>query len=336
MRAMVLEKPKRAEEQPLLPRELPTPVPGAGEVRVRVRACGLCRTDLHIVEGELPLRKSPLVPGHQIVGVVDALGACVRGLREGDRVGIPWLYSTCGECGYCRKNLENLCERARFTGYDVDGGYAEWTIVSESFAYALPEGFSDLQAAPLLCAGIVGYRSFRMSNVQRGERVGLYGFGASAHIILQVARHAGCEVYVFTRTEAHRQLARELGAAWVGRAEDTPPAKLDAAIIFAPAGSLVLDALRVLRKGGTVALADITMTPIPQIDYDSLLYHERVLRSVANSTREDARDFLRLAAEIPVRTEVETFDLEDANQALQAMKHSQIRGAGVLRISSNT
>jgi propanol-preferring alcohol dehydrogenase len=333
MRAMVLEKQAPAEENPLRLRELAIPVPGAGEMRVRVRACGLCRTDLHTVEGELPLPRSPLVPGHQIVGIVEAVGAGVRRFREGDRVGIPWLYSTCGECAYCRKGLENLCERARFTGYHVDGGYAEATVVSESFAYLLPESFSDLEVAPLLCAGIVGYRSFRLSNVRPGERLGLYGFGASAHIILQVARHLGCEVCVFTRTEGHRQLARELGAAWVGGAEMTPPSPLDAAIIFAPAGSLVLDALRVLRKGGTVALADITMTPIPQIDYDSLLYHERILRSVANSTREDGRDFLRLAAEIPIRTEIEAFPLEEANRALQALKHSEIHGAGVLKIS---
>ena len=335
MRALVLDLPKPAEENPLSPREVATPSPGAGEIRVRVHACGICRTDLHIVEGELPLRKRPLIPGHQIAGAVDAVGAGVRQFHEGDRVGVPWLYSTCGECVYCQKGLENLCDRARFTGYDVDGGYAEAMIVAESFAYLLPTGFSDLQAAPLLCAGIVGYRSFRLSNAQPGERVGLYGFGASAHLILQVAHHLGCEVYVFTRTEAHQQLAREMGAAWVGRAADTPPAKLDAAIIFAPVGSLVLDALRVLRKGGTVALADITMSPIPQIDYDSLLYHERIIRSVANSTRQDARDFLCLAAEIPIRTEVETFDLAEANQALQADKHSKIRGAGVLTISDS-
>jgi propanol-preferring alcohol dehydrogenase len=332
MRAMLLEKPGPAAENPLRLVELPTPTPGAGEIRVRVRACGLCRTDLHTVEGDLPLPKLPLVPGHQIVGVVDGVGAGVRQFREGDRVGVAWVYSTCGECVYCRKGLENLCENACFTGYHVDGGYAEATVVSESFAYPLPAGFSDLQAAPLLCAGIVGYRSFRLSNAHPGDRVGLYGFGASAHIILQVARHVGCEVYVFTRTEGHRQLARELGAAWVGGAEMTPPAPLDAAIIFAPAGSLVLDALRVLRKGGTVALADITMTPIPQIDYDSLLYHERILRSVANSTREDGRDFLRVAAEIPVQTQIKTFPLEEANRALQALKNSKIHGAGVLKI----
>jgi propanol-preferring alcohol dehydrogenase len=332
MRAMVLEKPKPAEENPLRLIELPTPAPGAGEIRVRVRACGLCRTDLHTVEGELRQKKSPLVPGHQVVGVVDAVGAGVHQLREGDRVGVAWLYSTCGECLFCRKDLENLCERARFTGWDADGGYAEAMIISESFAYVLPAGFSDLQAAPLLCAGIVGYRSFRLSNAQPGDRVGLYGFGASAHIILQVARHLGAEVYVFTRSEKHQQLAREMGAAWVGRAEETPPAPVDSVIVFAPAGSLVLEALRVVRRGGTVALADITMSPIPQIDYDSLLYHEKIVRSVANSTRQDARDFLRLAAEIPIRTEIETFPLEQANQALQALKHSQIRGAGVLKI----
>jgi propanol-preferring alcohol dehydrogenase len=333
MRAMVLDKQAPVEEGPLQLRDVPLPTPGREEVRVRVHACGICRTDLHTVEGDVPLRRSPLIPGHQIVGVVDALGAGVRTLHEGERVGVAWVYSTCGECAYCKKGLENLCDRARFTGWDADGGYAEAMIVPESFAYPLPGGFSDLQAAPLLCAGIVGFRSFRLSGVRPGERVGLYGFGASAHLILQVAQHLGCEVYVFTRTEGHQQLARAMGAAWVGRAEATPPAPLDAAVIFAPIGSLVLEALRVLRKGGTVSLADLTMSPIPQIDYDKLLYHERVIRSVANATREDAREFLRLAAEIPIRSEVESFRLEDANLALQALKQSKIRGAGVLTIS---
>jgi propanol-preferring alcohol dehydrogenase len=333
MRAMMLEKQAAAESNPLRLLDVPVPVPGEGELRVRVRACGLCRTDLHITEGDLKLRKSPVVPGHQIVGVVDAVGAGVKQTREGDRVGAAWVYWTCGECAYCRKGLENLCERGRFTGWDADGGYAEAMIVPEAFAYPLPANFSDLEVAPLLCAGIVGYRSYRLSGAQRGDRVGLYGFGASAHIILQVARHAGCEVYVFTRNHGHRQLARRMGAAWVGGAEETPPEKLDAAIIFAPVGSLVLDALRVLRKGGTVSLADITMTPIPAIDYDRLLYHERIIRSVANATREDAREFLKLAAEIPVRTEIETFPLEHANDALRALKKSAIRGAGVLKIS---
>lgn len=331
MRAMVLEQPRAAEEDPLHLRELATPEPGEGEIRVRVRACGVCHTDLHTVEGDLPLPRLPLVPGHQIVGVVDAVGSGVHSFHEGDRVGIPWLHSTCGQCTYCRKGLENLCESARFTGYHVHGGYAEATVVSEPFAYFLPREFSDLQAAPLLCAGIIGYRSLRLSNVQDGERLGLFGFGASAHIVIQLARFMGCEVYVFTRTESHRELARRLGAAWVGGSQDQPPGPLDAAIIFAPAGSLAPEALRVLRKGGTVALAGITMSPLPQLDYD-LLYHERVLRSVANSTREDARNFLRLAGEIPVQVEVEAFRLDQANQALHALKHSKIHGAGVLTI----
>ena len=333
MRAMLLEKQAAAEESPLRLVDLPWPAPGAGEVRVRVRACALCRTDLHIAEGDLKLRKSPVVPGHQIVGVVDSVGTGVRELHEGDRVGVAWVHSTCGDCAYCRKGLENLCDHGRFTGWDADGGYAEAMVVPELFAYPLPSHIGDMEVAPLLCAGIVGYRSFRLSNAQPGDRVGLYGFGASAHIVLQVALHYGCEVYVFTRSEGHQQLARKMGAAWVGRAEESPPEKLDAAVIFAPVGSLVLEALRVLRKGGTVALADITMTPIPAIDYDRLLYHERIIRSVANATREDARAFLELAARIPVRTEIETFPLDQANAALRALKRSEIRGAGVLSMS---
>ena len=329
---MVLEKPKKAEENPLFLRDLALPAPGPGEIRIRIAACGVCHTDLHIVEGDLRLPKLPVVPGHQIAGVVDAAGPGARHFREGDRVGVPWLYSTCGECRYCRRGLENLCERARFTGFHADGGYAEAMIVHEDFAYPLPENFSHLQAAPLLCAGVIGYRSLRLSGVASGDRLGLFGFGGSAHIVLQLARHRGCEIYVFTRSEEHRALARELGAAWAGSAEDDPPEQLDGAIIFAPAGKLVPPALRATRKGGTVALAGITMSPIPEMDYDSLLYHERVLRSVANSTREDARELLREAAEIPVRTEVQVFKLEEANQALQALKHSRIRGAAVLAI----
>jgi len=330
---MLLEKAKAAEENPLRLAELPAPTPGAGEIRVRVSVCGVCRTDLHIVEGELPLPKLPVVLGHQIVGVVDAAGPGVTHFNVGDRVGVPWVYSTCGECSYCRKGAENLCERGQFTGYHVDGGYAEAMVVREPFAYQLPADFSDLDAAPLLCAGIVGYRALKLSQVKPGERLAMYGFGASAHVVMQVARHWGCEVFVFTRAEAHRQMARELGAAWVGGVEERPPAQLDAAVIFAPAGHLVLDALRVLRKGGTVAIADITMSPIPEINYDQLLYHERIVRSVANSTREDARELLRLAAEIPLRTEVQEFPLAEANQALQALKHSRVRGAAVLRIA---
>lgn len=333
MRAMLLEQSKPAEANPLRLAEIATPDPGEGEVRVRVRACGVCHTDLHTVEGDLPLPKLPLVLGHQIVGFVDALGSGVRTLHEGDRVGIPWLHWTCGECFYCRRGMENLCDNARFTGYHADGGYAEATIVSEPFAFPLPKTFSDVEAAPLLCAGIIGYRTLRLADVRPGGRLGIYGFGASAHIVLQIARHWKCEVYVFTRGEPHRKLALQLGAAWAGGAQDSAPELLDSAIIFAPAGSLALDALRATRKGGMVALAGVTMSPIPEIDYNKFLYHERILRSVANSTRKDARELLDLAAEIPVRTEVEVIELGEANQVLLALKRSMIRGAAVLKVS---
>jgi propanol-preferring alcohol dehydrogenase len=285
------------------------------------------------VEGELPLPRLPLIPGHQIVGIVDAVSEGVRALKEGDRVGIPWLYSTDRQCDYCRRGLENLCDHAQFTGYHVDGGYADFTIVHEDFAYPIPNIFSDQNAAPLLCAGIIGYRSYRLTGIRPGERLGLYGFGASAHLVLQLARHQGCEVYVSTRTESHRDLATTLGAAWVGSAEEKPPHSLDASIIFAPAGSLVPHALRALRKAGTLALAGITMSPIPQMDY-SLLYHERVLRTVANSTRQDCREFLDLAAAVPLQTEVQVFELDQANHALQALKKSEIRAAAVLQIAN--
>jgi propanol-preferring alcohol dehydrogenase len=328
---MVLEKRAPADSGPLALRDVPLPSPGPGEIRLRVRACGVCHTDLHEAEGDLPLPKLPIILGHQVVGVVDALGPGTSDFREGDRVGVPWLYSTCGQCEYCLRGMENLCERARFTGLHADGGYAEAMIVPENFAVRLPKNYTDLEAAPLLCGGIVGYRAFRLSGARAGERLGLYGYGASAHIVLQVARYSGCEVYVFTRAEAHRQAGKEFLAEWAGGAEDAPPRPLDAAIIFAPAGRLALDALRATRKGGVVALAGVTMSPIPQMDYN-LLYHERVLRSVANATRQDARDFLSLAAEIPVRTEIETFQLEDANRALQAVRHSRLRAAAVLKI----
>ncbi len=331
MRAMLLEKPRPAEENPLRLAELPIPEPAPGEIRVRVRACGVCHTDLHVVEGDLPLPKIPIVPGHQIVGTVDALGGGVSDFHQGDRVGVPWLYSTCGVCAYCRKGLENLCEQARFTGFHADGGYAEAMVVPSAFAYSLPGSFSDLEAAPLLCAGVIGYRALKLSNLQPGERLGLYGFGASAHIVIQIARHWRCEVCVFTRAESHRRLARHLGAEWTGEAGDAPPAPLDAAIIFAPAGKLVPDALGALRKGGTLALAGITMSSIPEMEYQ-LLYQERILRSVANSTREDVRELLSLAAEIPVRAEIETFQIPEANHALQNLKASKIHGAGVLVI----
>ena len=332
MRAMVLTEPKPVAEKPLSLRDLPVPDPAAGQVRIRVNCCALCHTDLHTVEGELPKHKRPVVPGHQVVGIVDAIGSGVKDHREGDRVGLPWLHWTDQTCEYCLRGTENLCEHALFTGYDVDGGYAEYVVAPADYVYPIPKAFDDVHAAPLLCAGIIGYRSYRLSGIQKGQRLGLYGFGASAHIVLQFAKHLGNEVYVFTRGEAHRALALKLGAAWAGGSEDKAPELIDAAIIFAPLGSLVLDALRALRKGGTVALAGIVMSPIPPMDYN-LIYHERVVRSVANSTRQDARELLELAAEVPVRTEVQTFALEQANEALLALKQSRIDGAGVLQIA---
>jgi propanol-preferring alcohol dehydrogenase len=330
MKAMLLRETKPAEERPLELVDLPLPQPGPGEVRLRVRACGVCRTDLHTVEGDLNLPRLPLVPGHQIVGVVEARGDGATRYHPGQRVGVPWLYKTCGQCEFCRQGLENLCADAQFTGLHADGGYAEAMVVPEGFAYPIPDAFSDVAAAPLLCAGIIGYRALKLSRIRPGQRLGMYGFGGSAHVTIQVARHWGCEVYVFTRSKGHQELARELGAAWVGRAEDTPPAKVHGAVIFAPAGKLVLDALRVLKRGGTVELAGVTMMPIPEIDYDELLYWERGVRSVANFTRQDARELLQVAAEIPIQTTVQTFRLEEANEALLALKRSEIDGTAVL------
>ena len=331
MKAMILREPKPAKENPLSMADLPLPEPAPGQVRLRVHACGVCHTDLHLVEGEIALPKLPVVPGHQIVGRVDALGEGISHLSWGDRVGVPWLYSTCGGCDYCRRGLENLCDRARFTGQHADGGFAEYMVVPADFAYPIPEGFPDEQAAPLLCAGIIGYRSLRLSEIQPGGRLGLYGFGASAHVTIQIARHWDCEVYVFTRSAEHQCHAQDLGAVWVGQAQDTPPALLDSAITFAPAGWLVPEALRVLRKGGTLAINAIHMSPIPEIPY-RLIYGERTVRSVANSTRQDAEDLLRLAAEIPVHTDVELYSLNEANAVLQRLKRAEIQGAAVLRI----
>ena len=332
MKAMVLKEAQPVEESPLEMMEVPAPTPGPEEIRIRIRACGVCHTDLHEVEGDLPLPKLPLIPGHEIAGVVEGVGSEVVRFRVGDRVGVPWLYSTCGKCDFCRRGLENLCENARFTGYHVDGGYAQYVVVPEAFAYRLPQGFSDVEATPLLCGGVIGYRALKLSEVRPGERLGLYGFGSSAHMVIQIARHWGCEVYVFTRSEEHRQHALELGAAWVGGAKDTPPHKLDSSIIFAPAGWIVPEALRVLRKGGTLALAGIHMTPIPEMDYDTLLYHERTVRSVANSTRQDVVELLRLAETMRIRTDVQVFPLEEANHVLQLLKRAEIRGTAVLKI----
>jgi propanol-preferring alcohol dehydrogenase len=323
MKAQLLRRPRPVEQSPLELTDLPVPSPGDDELLLRVRACGVCHTDLHTVEGEIT-GKLPIVPGHQIVGVVERVGANVRNFRIGDRVGVPWLHHTCGECEFCRSDRENLCERAQFTGFHVDGGYAEYAVTPSAFAVEIPNSFDDAHAAPLLCAGIIGYRALRLSNVRPQQVLGLYGFGASAHIAIQIAMRWGCEVCVATRGAEHQRLAKELGATWVGRAEDVPDATLHSAVMFAPAGGLVPEALRAVRKGGTVALAGIYMTQIPELNY------ERILRSVANATRDDARQLMQLAGQIPLRTEVQTFPLADANRALAALKHGEIHAAGVL------
>jgi propanol-preferring alcohol dehydrogenase len=329
---MVLERSGDISQSPLTLRDVPAQDPGPGQVRIRVQVCGVCRTDLHIVEGELPPAKCPVVPGHEVVGTVDRIGSGVKTIKEGDRVGIAWLQETCGVCKFCSSGRENLCLQAAFTGYHRDGGYAEYALVPETFAYPIPRIFTDDEAAPLLCAGIIGYRALRMSSVKPGQRLGMYGFGASAHITIQVARHWGCPVYVCSLREEHRALARELGAVWVGGAAESPPEKLDGAIIFAPAGELVPAALRALDRGGTLALAGIHMSAIPTIDYDSDLFGERTMRSVTANTKQDGMALLQEAAAIPIRPRTQRFQLQDANQALQQLKAGAIAGAGVLAI----
>jgi propanol-preferring alcohol dehydrogenase len=331
MKACVLAAPGPIESAPLQLADLAPPVPRGNQVLVRVHACGVCRTDLHVVEGELPPRKSPLIPGHQVVGVVAENGPDAARFPVGARVGIPWLHRTCGVCPFCRSGRENLCETAEFTGWTVDGGYAEYLVAPQDFVYVLPERLTDLHAAPLLCAGIIGFRTLRLSGAPPGGSLVIFGFGAAAHVAIQVARHWDIQVYAVSRDVRHRQLALDLGAVWAGGPQDQPPQPVDAALIFAPAGELVIPALRALKRGGTVALGGIHMTPIPPLDYD-LLYQERVIRSVANNTRADGEDFLRIAAEIPIRTEVREFALRDANQALNALKNDAIRGAAVLQV----
>ena len=332
MKAMQLIQQNLAEEAPLQCVQIPKPEPGPGQVRLRVKMCGVCHTDLHTVEGDIHPPNLPIVPGHQIVGVIDALGEGVDNLKFGLRVGVPWLYSACGKCQYCRSGYENLCPEARFTGFHVNGGFAEAMLAEANYVLPIPESISNEQAAPLLCAGIIGYRSLRQSDLQPGERLGLFGFGASAHLSLQVALHWGCEVFVFTRSEDHRKHARQLGAAWVGGAEDQPPKPLDRAVIFAPVGWIVPLALEKLRLAGTLAINAIHMSPIPEMPYD-LIYGERTLRSVANATYQDGVDFLRLAAEIPIRATVQEYELEQANRALLDVKHSRLNGEAVLKIS---
>lgn len=325
MQAMVLT----AAHRPLEPRSRDIPSPGQHQVLIRVHACGVCRTDLHIVDGELTMSKRPLIPGHEIIGTVVGVGAAVASVKVGDRVGVPWLGWSCGECAYCRSGRENLCSLARFTGYDVDGGYAEYAVADERYCFAIPAKFGDVEAAPLMCAGLIGYRALRLAG--EAERIGLYGFGAAAHILAQVARHSGRRVYAFTKPgdRAGQDFARALGAVWAGGSDAAPPEQLDAALIFAPVGALVPAALAATAKGGTVVCAGIHMSDIPQFPY-RLLWEERVVRSVANLTRRDGVEFLSLAAEAPIQTVTESFPLADANEALTRLRDGKIEGAAVL------
>ena len=332
MKACVLRRPAPIETNPLEYTDVGKPAPSGTQVLVRVNACAVCRTDLHVIEGELEPRKSPIIPGHQVVGTIEAAGEGAKTHAVGTRVGIAWLHSTDGTCEYCRAQKENLCNAPTFTGWTVDGGYAEYALAEESFVYPIPEGFDDLKAAPLLCAGIIGFRSLRLSGIGRGGRLGLYGFGAAASVAIQVARHWGAEVYACTRDERHQKLALELGAVWAGGTVADPPVKLDSAIVFAPAGEIVPAALKALKKGGVLALGGIHMSEIPALDYN-LLYGERVVRSVANNTRQDGHDFLKVAAEIPIHTEIEVFPLAEANRALNSLKNDAIQGAAVLKVS---
>ncbi len=331
---MQLKRFALIEKKPLEWVEIPVPEPDKGEILIRINVCGVCHTDLHTVEGDLTEVKLPIIPGHQVVGRVAKNGAQASRFREGDRVGAAWLFSADEICPYCLKNNENLCENSRFTGYSANGGYAEYMVIPEKFAYKIPDGFKDTEAAPLLCAGIIGYRALRISGINPGQRLGLIGFGASAHISIQIALHWGCEVYVFSRTEEHLTLAQNLGAVWVGSLKDTPPVKLDSIVNFTPAGPTVPEGMRLLDKGGTQALAGIYMSPVPELDYEKYLYYERTLRSVANATRRDGEELLKIAAEIPIRTTTQIFPLEEANRVLKLLKDSKIDGAAVLQLSA--
>jgi propanol-preferring alcohol dehydrogenase len=330
---MVLHKPEAIESNPLTLAEIDTPEPGPGEILVRVTVCGVCRTDLHVSEGDLAPKHPRIVPGHEVVGVVERLGAGCKRFASGARVGIAWLRETCGKCAWCMRGRENLCPNARFTGWDHDGGYAEYATVREDFAYAVPLNVPDAEIAPLLCAGIIGYRAIKRAEVRPGATVGLYGFGGSAHLAIQVLKHWGCRVFVMSRGGVHQELAHELGAAWIGGADDRPPAPLDAAILFAPAGDLVLPALAALDRGGILAIAGIYLSPIPALDYDRHLFNEKELRSVTANTRADGEEFLKVAGEIPIRTHTVAMDLIDANRALTMLKHDQLKGAAILHVA---
>ncbi len=331
MKAMVLHEQADITEEPLKLEEVPDPEPGPAELRLKVRACGVCHTDLHEVEGDLDLRKTPVIPGHEIIAEVDALGEGAERFEVGDRVGVAWLHSTPEDCEFRERGLENLCPDAKFTGWDVDGGYAEYTVAPEEFVYPVPDEIDDAHAAPLMCAGIIGFRALRIADAENAPTLGLVGFGASAHIAIQVAQHWGCETYVFSHTERHRDFAREMGATWVGEVGDDPGVKLRSAIIFAPVGELIPPMLETLERGGQLVCAGIHMSPIPEFEYD-LIYGERVLRSVMNSTREDGEGLMRIAGEIPLETTVTTFALDEANEALRQVKESEVSGAAVLEI----
>jgi len=332
MKAMVLKEISPIEKEPLKMMELPDPVPGPKEILVKISACGVCHTELDEIEGRLP-PKLPIVLGHQIVGRVEKSGSEARKFNLGDRIGIAWINSSCGECQFCRQGNENLCSEFRGTGCHVNGGYAQYTVVSQDFAYLIPERFSDAEATPLLCAGAIGYRDLMLSSIKKGQTLGLFGFGASAHIVIQIAKYWGYEVFVFTRGEEHRSLAKKLGASWAGGPEDQPPGKLHCAIDFTPVGETVPHALKVLEKGGRLVLAVIRKrNPIPPLDYAQLLWDEKEIKSVANITRRDAQEFLSLAAEIPIIPEVQEFKLEKANEVLILLKQGKIQGAGVLRM----
>jgi propanol-preferring alcohol dehydrogenase len=332
MKAMAVYTPAAIESEPLRAIELPDPEPGPREILVRIKTCGVCRTDLHVAEGDLPPRHPRIVPGHEIVGTVARCGPGCTRFVQGARVGVAWLRETCGQCAYCRRGRENLCPSARFTGYDHDGGYAEFVVVREDFAYALPDALGDEAAAPLLCAGIIGFRAIKRAEIRPGATVGLYGFGGSAHIAIQVLKHWRCRVFVMSRGGRHQELAEALGADWIGPAAAPPPHKLDAAILFAPAGELVVPALEALDRGGILAVAGIYLSPIAALDYERHLFYERELRSVTANTRADGEEFLKIAGEIPVRTHTLGMSLGEANRALNMLKHDELKGAAVLHI----
>jgi propanol-preferring alcohol dehydrogenase len=332
MKAMALRTAAPIESNPLLEVQAPVPAPAAGEILVKVITCGVCRTDLHVSEGDLPLKHPQIIPGHEIVGEVVVSGAQCHRFAPGTRVGVAWLRETCGRCVYCNRGRENLCPNALFTGYDRGGGYAEFATVREDFAYEIPQAIGDEEAAPLLCAGIIGYRALKRAEVKPGSTVGLYGFGGSAHIAIQIARYWGCRVFAMTRGGTHRELAEKMGADWVGKAGDAPPAPLESAILFAPAGDLVPTAMRALDRGGVLAIAGIHLSQIPALNYERDLFQERELRSVTANTRQDGVEFLKLAGVIPIRTHTTAFGLGEANVALQMLKHDEVRGAAVLRI----